>query len=336
MASALLVGRQVPLGVRSQRHSTRASAFRSRPVPFTPIRRVVARAQGVDAAEETASLVEADEQIFDEDVSELLEADVIGELGAFASDADRDAVDDEDVADLEAAMQAAELLAMDVDMATAAGVSAELDEDEEEKQVAARFMEEQLSLKLASEDQAVTEADMDIVAAGVSAEELTEISLEDPVPVMASDRYDERPLSAEERELIQPVKLSKGELRNLLPADWDQINVDFFSNKKQENIRLPEFRLNVLWTEKNLIVAIDQVYSRGQVSPLTNYYLWPRQDAWEDLRVTLEERPWIAERDRIILLNRLTQLINFWQDEEVKHSLEEARAEFPDCYFAAA
>lgn len=40
--------------------------------------------------------------------------------------------------------------------------------------------------------------------------------------------------------------------------------------------------------------------------------------------------------DRIILLNRLTQLINFWQDEEVKHTVEEARAEFPDCAFAIA
>lgn len=47
--------------------------------------------------------------------------------------------------------------------------------------------------------------------------------------------------------------------------DWDQINVDFFSNKKDENIPLPEFRLNILWMEKNLAVAIDQVYSRVSV-----------------------------------------------------------------------
>lgn len=38
--------------------------------------------------------------------------------------------------------------------------------------------------------------------------------------------------------------------------------MDFFSNKKDENIPLPEYRLNVLWTDKNLAVAIDQVYSR--------------------------------------------------------------------------
>lgn len=41
-------------------------------------------------------------------------------------------------------------------------------------------------------------------------------------------------------------------------------------------------------------------------------------------------------RDRIILLNRLTQLINYWQDEEVKHTIDEARVEFPDCSFAIA
>jgi 30S ribosomal protein 3 len=45
--------------------------------------------------------------------------------------------------------------------------------------------------------------------------------------------------------------------------------------------------------------------------------------------------PWWC-RDRIILLNRLTTLINFWQDEVVKHTVDEARMEFPDCAFALA
>lgn len=273
------------------------------------------------------------------------------------------------------------------------------------------------------------------------------------VPGQGSDRYDEVPASAEDLEVIDGYKLSKPELRNLLPEvctldriraplwakqcrhgpldsdrtscmamrhvphaceappsslpacaqppaeqplqriasaktrpnlptppsrldqlqDWDQINTDFFSNKRDETIPLPEYRLNVLWTEKNLAVAIDQVYSRvraagtqadlqkttrrcqlrpfrrhlcplaaevcwvswiwetccgetcspltpfpnaasqtppvpdcpppppadgaqGQVSPLTEYYLWPRQDAWEELRMNLEGRPWISER----------------------------------------
>ncbi len=222
---------------------------------------------------------------------------------------------------------------------------------------------------------------------------LLQVELEDFVPAMNSDRYEERPLSADDKAAIAPYKLSKGELRNLLPQvrrepaarangitlrscsawdtctwqlavrhgsresaachaakrkrpldsgalgvvrlwhhgmplrlrvhgvgkgerdcsgnvaiglllivysgmccrssgsvrletqvrfrgpapvsltflstnvlqDWDQINVDFFSNKRDENIPLPEFRLNILWMEKNLAVAIDQVYSRVSI-----------------------------------------------------------------------
>lgn len=41
----------------------------------------------------------------------------------------------------------------------------------------------------------------------------------------------------------------------------------------------------------------------------------------------------LFRRDQILLLNRLTQLINFWQDESVKRTVEEARQEFPDCVF---
>ena len=30
--------------------------------------------------------------------------------------------------------------------------------------------------------------------------------------------------------------------------DWDSINVDWFSNKKEDNIALPEYKLNFIWT----------------------------------------------------------------------------------------
>lgn len=36
----------------------------------------------------------------------------------------------------------------------------------------------------------------------------------------------------------------------------------------------------------------------------------------------------------MILLNRLTEVINFWQDEQAKHTVEEARAAFPDVAFS--
>ena len=38
-------------------------------------------------------------------------------------------------------------------------------------------------------------------------------------------------------------------------------------------------------------------------------------------------------RDRVLLLNKTTEVINFWQDEGTKHTAEEARTKFSDCHF---
>ena len=38
-------------------------------------------------------------------------------------------------------------------------------------------------------------------------------------------------------------------------------------------------------------------------------------------------------RDKIILLNKATEIINFWQDNEPKKTVDEAREAFPDCTF---
>ena len=92
------------------------------------------------------------------------------------------------------------------------------------------------------------------------------------------------------------------------------------------------YALNFLWLDKNIAVAVDQVFGRGHRSPVTEYYLWPRVDAWEELKAVLEDKGWVGEREKVVLLNRCTEVINFWQDEN-KHSVQEARKKFPDCHF---
>lgn len=90
----------------------------------------------------------------------------------------------------------------------------------------------------------------------------------------------------------------------LSPQDWDDTTVDWFTDREAEGLPLPEFRLNFLWMEKNIAVGVDQVYARGNSAPLTEFFVWPRKDAWEELKVALEGRAWISDVDKIRLLNR--------------------------------
>ncbi|KAI3462528.1 hypothetical protein Pfo_019191 [Paulownia fortunei] len=76
----------------------------------------------------------------------------------------------------------------------------------------------------------------------------------------------------------------------------------------------PRLVLKFIWMEKNIGIAIDQVIPRGHGTiPLSPYYFWPRKDAWEELKVMLEGKPWISKKQMVVLLNQATDIINLWQ-----------------------
>eukprot|EP00798_Chlamydomonas_sp_ICE-L_P013192 gene13192-19025_t len=178
--------------------------------------------------------------------------------------------------------------------------------------------------------------DVFLAALGADAPEVTEI--EDYQGPGGIGKYDEQEgigMSAEEQDFLSDYKLDRSQLAKIVPEDWDSLIMDWDDNTAEE-IPLPEYRLVFLWQEKALAVAIDQVFSKGQTSPLTEYFFWPRKDAWEDLRLALEGKPWITDGDKSLLLNRLTQVIGLWQDESSKRTISEARVAFPDCVFVGA
>ncbi|KAL4609949.1 hypothetical protein ACB092_08G016900 [Castanea dentata] len=78
-------------------------------------------------------------------------------------------------------------------------------------------------------------------------------------------------------------------------------------------VETPRLVLKFIWMEKNIGLALDQVIPGHGTIPLSPYYFWPRKDAWEELKTTLECKPWISQKKMIILLNQATDIINLWQ-----------------------
>nr|QCI06435.1 Plastid-specific 30S ribosomal protein 3 [Dictyurus purpurascens] len=96
---------------------------------------------------------------------------------------------------------------------------------------------------------------------------------------------------------------------------------------------MKKFTFRILWLDNNVAIAIDHIIGQN-FSPLTSYFFWPRNDAWEQLKTELDSKPWISEGDKIELLNKATEIINFWQEKGKKNSLTKAQERFPEFIFA--
>jgi len=135
-----------------------------------------------------------------------------------------------------------------------------------------------------------------------------------------------------QRPLTAPTRLYAAEEEG---ASSSSSSSSSFTDASVEEAETSEFALSFLWLDKNLAVAVDQVFGRGHRAPITEYFWWPREDAWEGLKQALDEREakaWIRSGDKVKLLNTLTDVINYWSKED-KPSVRDAIAKFPESSF---
>lgn len=99
-----------------------------------------------------------------------------------------------------------------------------------------------------------------------------------------------------------------------------------------EDAPQPRFLLKALFLDRDIAISVNQVVGKG-TSPLTSYFFWPRNDAWEQLKVELESKSWISDEEIVELLNTATNLINYWQDGGRNRSIKVAQERFPNVLF---
>ncbi len=79
-------------------------------------------------------------------------------------------------------------------------------------------------------------------------------------------------------------------------------------------------------------IAINHIVNEGY-SPLSSYFFWPYNDAWTQIKIELESKPWISETDKIDLLNQTTLIINYWQENKKNQSITQVKKMFPELIF---
>ena len=97
-------------------------------------------------------------------------------------------------------------------------------------------------------------------------------------------------------------------------------------------ILLTAMNLKILWFNEFLGLALDKKIE-NQAYPLTSYYIWPKTDAWEQLKLELDSLSWLPKKEKIQILNNATEVINFWGKNKHLALDKDLLTKFSNVYF---
>ena len=93
-----------------------------------------------------------------------------------------------------------------------------------------------------------------------------------------------------------------------------------------------QLKLKIIWSNNFIGLGIDQVSSK-QTIPLTNYFFWPKSEAWEQLKLELNSKPWVKSKDKVKILNTAADVMNFWRTNRNSYAFESIMAQLGDVNF---
>ena len=91
-------------------------------------------------------------------------------------------------------------------------------------------------------------------------------------------------------------------------------------------------RLKVIWQTNLLAIAVDASTSFSTYF-LTPYYFCPRTNVWVQLKLELDTKQWLNTNEKRLLLNKVADLINYWQESRTKDTLKIVKSRFTDVTF---
>lgn len=72
-------------------------------------------------------------------------------------------------------------------------------------------------------------------------------------------------------------------------------------------------KVKIIWTKNFLGIAIDQVNEKQRSYYfLTPYYFWPKTEAWSQLKLELDSKLWLTEKEKIEILQLAGDVMNYW------------------------